>query len=496
MQKHVKWLRISYWAGAVVDLLAALQMLAPQLMALTSRWENFQPGADYRFAMGMGAPLMLGWTALLLWADRDPVARKGILPITIFPVIVGSAINYGWAVRVGLVALGVVLPLWFSQTVLTGLFLTSYALNTPLKDRPLAVMFRSLGLLLSGRAHFPAAHLSDKLTREDGRAFRVFREVIVAPRKGGPDYPTAIFRVWFYAAGPTRLTRLYSWLTTLLFFGMVGFRHKVWLEDTATGEFGGIYEWETLADAEAYADSFAMRLSKLRAIPGKFSLEVFPSTDPRAEMSAAYNLSRTALPQQLPQVDDPAAPDHAPEPSGGYPVAMIRPTMEDIPHVPFPAGFHIRPLRPDEGGLWRDIQRDAEPYFPIADDLFESQFGYDPPAIPQRCYFVVDECGVAVGTISAWYNRDFKGGEWGQIHWVALRRAYQGKGLARPMLSHALTQMAQWHDRAFLGTSAQRLPAIKLYLDFGFVPDLDDPGAAEAWRTVAEELKHPALAGL
>lgn len=334
MQKHVKWLRISYWAGAVIDLLAALQMLAPQVMAVTSRWENFQPGADYRFAMGMGAPLMLGWTVLLLWADRDPVARKGILPITVFPVIVGIALNYGWAVRAGLVAVGVVLPLWLSQTVLTGLFLTSYALNTPLKDRPLAA------------------------------------------------------------------------LTT------------------------------------------------------------------------------------------PAAPEHAPEPSGGYPVHMIRPTLEAIPHVPFPDGFRIRPLRPDEGGLWLDIQRDAEPYFPIADDLFDSQFGYDPPAIPQRCYFVVDERGVAVGTISAWYNRDFKGGEWGQIHWVALRRAYQGKGLARPMLSHALTQMAQWHGRAFLGTSTQRLPAIKLYLDFGFVPDLDDPGAAEAWRTVAEELKHPALAGL
>jgi hypothetical protein len=226
MQKHVKWLRISYWAGAVIDLLAALQMLAPQLMALTSRWENFQPGADYRFAMGMGAPLMLGWTALLLWADRDPVARKGILPITVFPVIVGSAINYGWAVRAGLLTVGVVLPLWLSQTILTGLFLTSYALNTPLKDRPLAVMLRSLALLLSRRAHFPAAHLGDKLTREDGQAFRVFREVIVAPRKGGLESPAAIFRVWFYAAGPTRLTRPYSWLTTLLFFGMAGFRHN------------------------------------------------------------------------------------------------------------------------------------------------------------------------------------------------------------------------------------------------------------------------------
>ena len=39
--------------------------------------KNFAPGADYRYAMGMGASLMLGWTALLIWADRKPIERRG-----------------------------------------------------------------------------------------------------------------------------------------------------------------------------------------------------------------------------------------------------------------------------------------------------------------------------------------------------------------------------------------------------------------------------------
>ena len=47
-----------------------------------------------------------------------------------------------------------------------------------------------------------------------------------------------------------------------------------------------------------------------------------------------------------------------------------------------------------------------------------------------------------------------------------------------------------------LTTESKRLGAIRLYLDFGFVPDLDAPGAREAWRQVRERLEHPALAGL
>ena len=32
--------------------------------------DDFRPGVEYRYAMSIGASLMLGWTALLVWADR------------------------------------------------------------------------------------------------------------------------------------------------------------------------------------------------------------------------------------------------------------------------------------------------------------------------------------------------------------------------------------------------------------------------------------------
>ena len=37
----------------------------------------------------MGAPLMIGWTFLLIWGDRKPIERKEVIFITLFTVITG-----------------------------------------------------------------------------------------------------------------------------------------------------------------------------------------------------------------------------------------------------------------------------------------------------------------------------------------------------------------------------------------------------------------------
>jgi GNAT superfamily N-acetyltransferase len=191
----------------------------------------------------------------------------------------------------------------------------------------------------------------------------------------------------------------------------------------------------------------------------------------------------------------PQAVEPAPPPSG-WGVTMIRPNMADIPQVPFPDGFSARPMRPDDGGLWADIWRDADEYGPIEPELFLNQFGDDPAALQWRGFMIENERGLAVATITAWYNRRHQGGDYGQIHWVAVRRAYWGRGLGKAMMTHALNAMAQWHERAYLGTQTKRLAAIKVYLDFGFVPDLRYPGAQEAWREVRAQLAHPTLAAL
>jgi len=126
MTNAVRWLRIAFWAGAILDLVAGIQMLCPPLFAFGMRLANFNPGPDYRYAMGMGASLMFGWTALLLWADRRPVERMGVLPLTVVPVIAGLALNEAVGVGSGFLATAAVAPIWALQAAITVLFLVAY----------------------------------------------------------------------------------------------------------------------------------------------------------------------------------------------------------------------------------------------------------------------------------------------------------------------------------------------------------------------------------
>lgn len=181
----------------------------------------------------------------------------------------------------------------------------------------------------------------------------------------------------------------------------------------------------------------------------------------------------------------------------GNPIHMIRPHLRDIPVAAFPEGFTIRPLRIEtEGQVWTDIVRESEEWLDLSAELFLDEFGHNLQAASERCFLIVDAADHTVGTISAWYRKAYRGRDYGLIHWVAVRPSHQGRGLGKAGLSFALNQLARWHDRALLGTQTRRLPAIALYLNFGFVPDLEEEGARRDWQRLKGQLIHPVFDGL
>jgi hypothetical protein len=121
----VQWLRIAYWVGIIVDAVAALQMLFPQLL-LRTYGIDLVPTSEFTFAMRFGAPLMIGWTVLLFWADRRPVERKDVLLITACPVVLGYAAIVAYAVAAGFATPVQMMPAMVMQTILFALFTTGY----------------------------------------------------------------------------------------------------------------------------------------------------------------------------------------------------------------------------------------------------------------------------------------------------------------------------------------------------------------------------------
>jgi hypothetical protein len=91
--------------------------------------------AEFRFPMGIGASLMFGWAVLLLWANRKPMDRKGVLLVTIFPVITGLLTTVTWAAASGRFSVARILPSTVVCTALVGLMGFSYWKATRIPHR-------------------------------------------------------------------------------------------------------------------------------------------------------------------------------------------------------------------------------------------------------------------------------------------------------------------------------------------------------------------------
>ena len=84
----IKWLRISYWIGAIADIMVGVAAFLPGLRQLVWGLDMPIQGAGLIFVGYFGA-VAFAWAFLLLWADRKPLERRGIALITIFPVVTG-----------------------------------------------------------------------------------------------------------------------------------------------------------------------------------------------------------------------------------------------------------------------------------------------------------------------------------------------------------------------------------------------------------------------
>jgi GNAT superfamily N-acetyltransferase len=173
-------------------------------------------------------------------------------------------------------------------------------------------------------------------------------------------------------------------------------------------------------------------------------------------------------------------------------VNMIRDSLEDIPNYPLPPGYSTRWYRAGDERLWVDVQSRAEEYLEITSELFVEQFGSDSRTLAERQCFLLDAQGEAIGTATAWSDDDYCGQPYGQLHWVAMVPQAQGRGLAKPLLTIVLNQMVELgHARCYLGTSTARIPAINLYVKFGFVPHVRNADDLAVWREIQHRVRTP-----
>ena len=171
-------------------------------------------------------------------------------------------------------------------------------------------------------------------------------------------------------------------------------------------------------------------------------------------------------------------------------IFLIRPDLEDVPEFELSEGFQLRNYHKGDEENWFQIYKAADKYNKIYSSMFKEYFGADEVKLGRRQFYICNEQGDAIATATSWYNNDYHGESIGRVHWVAVHPDYQGRGLAKPLLSNVLGRFKELgHKKCYLRTYHVRIPAIRLYLSFGFKPDIRSEKDREIWEMISEKFK-------
>lgn len=171
-------------------------------------------------------------------------------------------------------------------------------------------------------------------------------------------------------------------------------------------------------------------------------------------------------------------------------VWMIHRALHQAPFFSLPPGYQMRFYHEGDIQTWVTIQQAAESFFVPTAETFLSSLRGDASYLSRRVMFLVDPYGADIGTITAWNDHLFHYDDVGQIHWVAIIPDAQGRGLAKPMVCAACTELqVRGYMTAVLETNTRRLAALNLYLQCGFEPYPQSQAERDAWKSVAPHLR-------
>jgi GNAT superfamily N-acetyltransferase len=177
----------------------------------------------------------------------------------------------------------------------------------------------------------------------------------------------------------------------------------------------------------------------------------------------------------------------------GVGVSMVRHNLENIPNYSLPEPYTIRWYQTGDDQAWLRIEKEAEKKPLIKDELFDKEFGDKRELLPDRLFFICDGNSKEIGTTTAWFYNNPDGKLYGLVHWVAIVPSEQGKGLGNFLMMTVCNRLKELgYEKALLNTSTARIPAINLYLKFGFVPEIKNDKDKEIWdhvRTILNSSK-------
>jgi ribosomal protein S18 acetylase RimI-like enzyme len=158
-----------------------------------------------------------------------------------------------------------------------------------------------------------------------------------------------------------------------------------------------------------------------------------------------------------------------------------------FPEAYFPNEYIFKSITREQGYLWERVMDLAfGDYQPgTFEKILVENYGY----LPERVFILFDEKGIPCGTASAWSYPFLWGEKTGSIIFVGVIPSHRGNGLGTEMV-HYLCNVIKDRGETFsqLGVDNENLPAIKSYLNAGFIPRLSSKEQLDLWNEVFVKL--------
>lgn len=151
---------------------------------------------------------------------------------------------------------------------------------------------------------------------------------------------------------------------------------------------------------------------------------------------------------------------------------MKRPRERPVLDFSLPENFTLVFYEEGDEAIWAEIETAVDEFENETEALayFNRTFAPDLEQTKKRMLFIETHSGEKVGTATAWWKEIADGTRYPLVHWVAIKPAYQGKGLSKPLASKVLQVLQDLEKTSpiVLHTQTWSHIAIRLYERFGF----------------------------
>lgn len=177
---------------------------------------------------------------------------------------------------------------------------------------------------------------------------------------------------------------------------------------------------------------------------------------------------------------------------------LLENDLDNITEYTLPDGYHFEFYQDGDRDAWIEIEKSAKEFSSYDEGLsaWNRYYSGKENELKSRMVFVVNNQGEKVATGTSFYDingKDKSGAGW--LHWVAVKREYQGKGLSKPLISYVLNVMkALGYIHAKIPTQTNTWLAVKIYLDLGFRPiPKNAVNSYDGWCIIKTLTNHKAL---